>query len=240
MRRASTKRFSRPGLAGLTALALAFGWGLPAAAAGVSYGQGAQEHGGAAHGYAARPAPRGNQSRPNQSRPNSRPGQPHLGEWMSSHSNLPLAQQQHALEQEPGFQQLRPEVQQHMRDQLTRLNAMSPDQRDRAIARTEAMERLAPEQRQQVRGALAQLGSLPEDRRRAVARAFRDLRDLPEAQRQAYMNSPQFRSQFSDTERGTLNGLIGVAPFYPPLQRPAAPPPGPYGSPQPYAPPPLL
>jgi hypothetical protein len=156
---------------------------------------------------------------------------------MSSHSNMPLPEQQRALEHEPGFQQLRPEVQQHMRDQLTRLNSMSPQQRDRAIARTEAMERLAPEQRQQVRGALAQLGSLPDDRRRAVARAFRDLRDMPEGQRQSYMNSPQFRSQFNDNERGTLSGLIGVAPFYPPLQRPAAPPPGSYGAPPNYGPP---
>ncbi len=139
----------------------------------------------------------------------------HLGEWMISHGNLPLDQQQRALEREPGFQQLRPEVQQHMRDRLTQLNNMTPERRQQAIARTEAMERLSPEQRQEVRSAAGQLGSLPEDRRRAVAHAFHDLRAMPEQQRQQYLNSPQYRGQFSDQERDTLNHLLYVSPYLP-------------------------
>ncbi len=190
--------------------------------------RGAPRAGGAQRPYAAPPAqPRDNQPRPNPYRPNP---QAHLGEWMSSHGNLPLAQQQRALEQEPGFQQLRPEVQQHLHDQVTRLNNMTPERRQQAIANTEAMERLTPDQRQQIRSAAGQLGTLPEDRRRAVARAFRDLRSMPDAQRQTYLNSPQFRGQFNDQERDTLNHLLTVSPFLP-MPRPN-PMPGPQAPPQ--------
>lgn len=141
--------------------------------------------------------------------------QEHLSQWMERHSNLPLEQQQKALESEPGFRDLPAETQQRMRDSLTKLNNMSPEQRRRVLARTEAMEHLTPQQRQQVRGALGQLGSLPMDRRRLVARAFRDLREMPEPQRQAILNSDRFRSQFSDQERGTISGLLAVEPYLP-------------------------
>src|SRR5215472_12145080 len=145
--------------------------------------------------------------------------QEHLAQWMERHSNLPAAEQQKALENEPGFRDLPPETQQRMRDSLTRLNNMPPEQRRRVLARTEAMEHLTPQQRTQVRGALGQLGSLPMDRRRLVARAFRDLREMPEPQRQAILNSDRFRSQFSDEERGTLSNLLAVEPYLP-VQKP--------------------
>ncbi len=148
--------------------------------------------------------------------PHSGQNQQHLAQWMQSHQGMPLEQQQRALEAEPGFRQLQPDVQQRMHDRLAQLNSMTPQQRQRAFARTEAMERLAPEQRQQVRSALSGLGALPEDRRRFVARTFRALRDLPEPQRQAYLNSPMMRGQFSEQERATLNNLFMVAPYLPP------------------------
>lgn len=145
--------------------------------------------------------------------------QEHLSQWMERHSNLPLDQQQKALEHEPGFRDLPAETQQRMRDSLTKLNNMSPEQRRRVLARTEAMEHLTPQQRQQVRGALGLLGGLPMDRRRLVARAFRDLREMPEPQRQAILNSDRFRSQFSDEERGTISSLLAVEPYLP-VQKP--------------------
>lgn len=149
------------------------------------------------------------------SAPPKQPKQEHLSQWMERHNNLSPAEQQKALENEPGFRDLSPDAQQRVRDSLTKLNNMSPEQRRRMVARTEAMEHLTPQQRTQVRGALGQLGSLPEDRRRMVARAFRDLREMPEPQRQAIMNSDRFRSQFSDQERGTLNNLLAVEPYIP-------------------------
>jgi Protein of unknown function (DUF3106) len=136
-------------------------------------------------------------------------------QWMDRHSNLPLAEQQRALEREPGFRDLPSQTQQRMLDRLTQLNGMSPEQRRRIIEHTEAMERLTLPQRQQVRGALQQLGGLPEDRRRLIARAFRDLREMPPPQRQATFNSERFRGQFSDQERDTLSNLLAVEPYIP-------------------------
>lgn len=149
-----------------------------------------------------------------------RPGQTqqHLGEWMEAHRNLPVADQQRALENEQGFHNLPAEEQQKLHQQLQRLNNMSPQDRQKRLQENEQMERLAPPQRQQVRSAMAQVGQLPEDRRHAVSRAFYQVRDMPPAQRQSYMNSPQFRSQFNEQERGAINGLIGIAPLWPPLQ----------------------
>ncbi len=145
----------------------------------------------------------------------ARPQQEHLAQWMDRHRNLPLEKQQSALEQEPGFRDLPAQTQQRMRERLTQLNAMPEDQRRRLLERTEAMEQLSPAQRQQVRGAMAQLGNLPVDRRRLVARAFRDLREMPADQRQSVLASDRFRSQFSETERSTLSGLLAVEPYLP-------------------------
>jgi hypothetical protein len=155
--------------------------------------------------------------------PRSGQNQEHLQQWMQSHSNLPLDQQQRALDNEPGFRQLNPETQQRMHERLAQLNAMTPQQRQRAFARTEAMERLAPEQRQQVRSALTSLGTLPQNRRMYVAREFRAMRDMPAAQRDAFLNSPAMRAQFSDQERQVLSGLFAVESYLPPPTQPAPP-----------------
>jgi Protein of unknown function (DUF3106) len=168
----------------------------------------------------------GQAGRPAMSAPRQGPGpgmkgsnngmkQEHLAQWMDRHSNLPLADQQRALENEPGFRDLPPQTQQRMHDRITQLNNMSPEQRRRILERTEEMEHLTPPQRQQVRGALEQYRGLPEDRRRMVARAFRDLREMPQPQRQAILNSDRFRGQFSDQERSTLSGLLAVEPYLP-------------------------
>lgn len=142
-------------------------------------------------------------------------GQRHLGEWLEQHHGLSLTQQQQALDREPGFTQLQPQVQQRMNQRLEQLNTMPPARRDRAIERIEAMERLSSSQRQQVRGAMQQLGSLPPERRRAVAQSFHVLQQMQPQQRQQYLNSPQVRSQFSPQEMNTLGDLVRVAPLLP-------------------------
>ena len=139
----------------------------------------------------------------------------HLSQWMDSHRNMTPEQQQRALAAEPGFRQLQPQVQQRMYDRLNQLNQMQPAERQRTLSRTEQMERLAPAQRQQIRGAMQQLGSLPEDRRRAVARTYHQLNAMPQQQRDAYLNGPQYRSQFNDQERSTMTNLLTVSPYLP-------------------------
>ena len=156
-----------------------------------------------------------------------RPGQEHLAQWMSHHGNLPVPDQQRALEREPGFRDLSPQVQQRMRDRLTQLNNMPPQQRQHVLDRAEAMEHLAPEQRQRVRGTMQQLSSLPEDRRRVVSRTFRELRALPPDQRQAAIASGRYTADFSPEERSTLNNLNEVEPLLPPAPAQRSPYPGP-------------
>ena len=170
-------------------------------------------------GQAGRPAmnaPRGVQA-PKQN--GGKGNQEHMPQWMARHSNLSPADQQKALEKEPGFRDLPPQTQQALRNRLTQLNNMNPEQRRRMLEHTEIMERLTPQQRQQFRSAAEQYRGLPDDRRRMVARAFRDLREMPEPQRQAILNSDRFRGQFSDQERNTLSGLLSVEPYLP-VERP--------------------
>jgi len=141
--------------------------------------------------------------------------QEHLPQWMDRHKDLPLAQQQKALEGEPGFHDLPSETQQRLRDRLTQLNSMPPEQRRRVLERNEAIGNLTVPQRQQLRGAMQQFSSLPTDRRRMVAKAWRDLREMPEPQRQSILSSDRFRGQFSDQERGTISNLLAVEPYIP-------------------------
>jgi len=126
------------------------------------------------------------------------------------------AQQQQALDKEPGFHDLPPQTQQRYRDRLAQLNTMPVQQRDKVLSRTEWMERLPPEQRSQVRNAMQQWSSLPPASHRAVGRTFRVVRGMPPAQRLAYLNSPDIRSQFSPQERDTLTHLMQVEPYLPP------------------------
>ncbi len=185
-------------------------FGLPALASGRSF-QGNAPNGQRGGGY---PQQQRGGGYPQQLGP--RPGQEHLSQWMNRHSSLPAPEQQRALEREPGFRDLSPQVQQRMRDRLVQLNNMPPQQRQHVLERAEAMEHLAPEERQRVRGTMQQLGSLPEDRQRAVSRAFRELRTLPPEQRHQAIESGRFAADFSPEERSTLNNLNAVEPLLPP------------------------
>ncbi len=151
---------------------------------------------------------------PNGMGPNSTRGE-HLQQWMQQHNSLTTQDQQRALQREPGFNQLPQQTQQRMLDRLQRLNSMPPKQRERTLQRSEQMERLSPVQRGEVRSAMGELGALSQDRRRAVARTFRELRPMSPDQRNQFLNSPAFRQQFNDQERGTLENLLTVSPMLP-------------------------
>jgi hypothetical protein len=149
--------------------------------------------------------------------------QEHMQRWMDKHSNLPLPEMQKALQNEPGFRELSPQVQQYELNEMARLYNMDPQQRARMLERNEAVERLTPPQRQQWRTAVEQLNTLPPDRRRVIVRAILDLREMPPDQRQLTLNSPAFRAQFSDPERSMLSTILAVEPYnpHPPAPAPA-------------------
>ena len=161
------------------------------------------------------PAPRASRSEP--ARPAARPAQnqEHIPQWMASHSNLPLAEQQRALEDLPGFHELPPQTQQHYRDQLARFNSMNSQQRARMLERNEALEHMTPPQRQQWNSAMQQLSTLSAPRRQVVVRAILDLREMPPNQRQSTLNSPAFRDQFSGSEFSMLSTILTAEPYIP-------------------------
>jgi Protein of unknown function (DUF3106) len=141
--------------------------------------------------------------------------QPHLGNWLASHGDLPPEDQERALQSEPGFSHLPPETQQRLLGRLQQLNRMPPRQRQRTIDQIEAMERLSPQMRQQVKSSVFAFRSMPPDRQRMMRKAFRDLREYPPEQRLAMMNSGQFQAEFSPHERNILGDMLSVEPYRP-------------------------
>jgi Protein of unknown function (DUF3106) len=166
----------------------------------------------------ARPPYEGNQGPRNlQGRPayGGKQGPQHLGAWLQQHGNMSPAEQEKALQSEPGFDRLPPQTQQQLVNRLRQIDNMPPDQRQRTLDRIEAVEHLSPEMRQQVRASIGQMAALPPDRQRIVKKEFRNLRDYPPDQRETMMASPEFQRQFTPQERGILSGLLTVEPYEP-------------------------
>jgi Protein of unknown function (DUF3106) len=146
----------------------------------------------------------------------------HLGQWMQSHKDLSLPEQQRALQNEPGFRELPPQLQQRYLNQLGRLYYMKPQQRERELAQTEILERMSPGQRQQYSAAAQQLYALPPARQRLIAHAMIDLRDMPPAQREQVVSSPAFAAEFPDPgDRAMIHTLLTAEPYSPALAPPA-------------------
>jgi hypothetical protein len=77
------------------------------------------------------------------------------------------------------------------------------------------MERLSPDRRQEVRNSVQDLRSMDPARKEQVQGAWRVLRDMPPAQRDHVLNSPAYRSMYSDHERQVLGNLLSVEPYTP-------------------------
>jgi uncharacterized protein DUF3106 len=137
---------------------------------------------------------------------------PHRGEWLRKNQNLPPAEQERALRNDPTFRQLAPERQEQLLDRLRNFNSRPPEQRQRILNRMETFEHLPAPERQRVRNLYGQMRDLPEDRRIAVHQAARQLGGMSPAERQRMMNSPQFRRRFSPQEQDLVRGLAQLEP----------------------------
>jgi uncharacterized protein DUF3106 len=135
-----------------------------------------------------------------------------MGDWLESHKNLPLAQQEKALENDPNFKKLPPDRQAALRERLRKFNSLPPEQRDLALKRMNFWASLTKEQRQQLRDANQKLQALPEDRRVAVHKALRHLRQMDPQHRQQVLESDRFKTTFSDQEQGILKQLASISP----------------------------
>ena len=151
-----------------------------------------------------------------------RPAQP-LFEWLESHQNLSLDQQEKALERDPNFKKLPPARQTALRDRLRKFDSLPPDQRELSLQRMRFWASLTPAQRQELRDANHQLQGLPQDRRVAIHKALRHLRKMDPQKRQQVMDSDRFKTLFSEQEQGILKELAAINPPQnaPGLQYPA-------------------
>lgn len=141
--------------------------------------------------------------RPSQGRPQPRG---HAGDWLRRYKDMPPAEQERELQNDPAFQRLSPERQQQLRQRLQHFSNLPPQQQLRMLNRMETWEHLTPEQKQQARQIFGQMRQLPPDRQRQVTTAVRDLRAMPPDQREQVINSPRFKSMFSDQEREMMRG----------------------------------
>jgi hypothetical protein len=139
---------------------------------------------------------------------------PHMGDWFRRNENLPPDQQLRKLEQNPDFKQLPPERQERLRQRLQNFNSLPTEQKDRILQRMETYEHLSADQQQRVHQMFRQYRELPQDRRQELKQAFRQLEGLGPDERQKVLDSPEYRRNFSDQERGLLRGMstIGITP----------------------------
>ena len=143
------------------------------------------------------------QSHAQQSAPPHQQGRPgprgHAGDWLRHNKDLPPAEQERALQNDPHFRRL------------------NPQQQQRILRNMETWEHLTPEQKHQARQVFGQMQQLPPDRRRMVSTAIRDLRTMPPQQREQIIDSERFRSMFSPQEREMLRGAtrLPLAPAEP-------------------------
>lgn len=137
---------------------------------------------------------------------------PHRGEWLRKNQNLPPAEQERALRNDPGFRQLPPQRQEQLMDRLRHFNNRPPEERQRILNRMQTFEHLPQPERQRVRNLYGQMRDLPDDRRMAVRQAARQLSGMSPAERERMLNSPQFRRRFSPQEQNLVRGLAQLEP----------------------------
>jgi hypothetical protein len=138
------------------------------------------------------------------------PGDGHAGDWLRQHKDLPPSEQQRALQNDPGFRSLPPETQQRYLDRLRKFNSSPPEQQQQILRRMDRFYQLNPAQRERARDMFQQFRGLPEDRRRMLAPALRNLREMSPQDRQRVLESPTFRSNFTDQERDILRGMTDL------------------------------
>ena len=155
-----------------------------------------------AHAFQAHP-PQANRPQQGRAQPPARP-RGHAGDWLRRYKDMPPAEQERELQNDPAFRRLSPEKQQQLRQRLQHFSSLPPQQQLRVLNRMETWEHLTPEQKQQARQIFGQIRELPPPRQRAVNTAIHDLRAMPPEQRERVINSERFKGMFSDQERDMM------------------------------------
>jgi len=151
-----------------------------------------------------RPPQTGNPQAREVPRPPGAGTQRHGGDWLRTHRDLPLQEQQKALQSDPQFRKLPPQQQQRLENRLQNFNSLPPQEQQRRLNRIETWEHLTPQQKTQARQLATQWQQLTPQRRQMMKTAIGDLRAMPPDQREKVLDSPRFKSMFSEQERGML------------------------------------
>src|SRR5271166_1640632 len=128
----------------------------------------------------------------------------HAGDWLRRYKDMPPAEQERQLQNDPAFRRLPPAQQQQLRQRLQHFSSLPPQQQLRMLNRMETWEHLTPEQKTQAKQIFNQMRQLPPERQRMVTTAIRDLRSMPPDQRERVINSERFKGMFSDQERSMM------------------------------------
>ena len=152
------------------------------------------------------------QAKPPAPRPHLNGPGPHQGDWLRQFSNLPPAQQEKQLKNDPMFRSLTPDKQQHLLDRLRNFNSLSPDKKEKILNRMETYEHLPPAKQAQARSLFQQYQGLPPDQRSQVSQEYRKLRQMTPDQRAQYFNSDEFHNNLNDQQRDLLRGMADLYP----------------------------
>jgi len=158
------------------------------------------------------PANGGPAPHPQQQKNGGPKGAPRLGAWLSTHKDLPLDQQEKALESDPDFKNRSPQVQAQLKERLHKFNSLPPQQKDKALRNMEYWEKLTQVQKDQIRQAHQHMETLPAERKVMVRKALRHLRQMSPNERQQEFQSDKFKSTFSDQEQAILRNLAEINP----------------------------
>jgi len=139
----------------------------------------------------------------------------HAGDWLRRYKDLPPAEQERALQNDPGFRRLGPDQQQRLRQRLQHFSSLPPQQQMRMLNRMETWEHLTTDQKQQALQTFRQMRQLPPDRQRMVRTAVRDLAAMPPEQRERVIDSERFKGMFSGQELDIIRGAARL-PLAPP------------------------
>jgi hypothetical protein len=141
---------------------------------------------------------------------------PVSGEWLKEHRNQPVQEQKNELQKDPRFQKLSPDQQQRMMQRLDHFNSLPPARKDHVISTMERFDQMPPEQQSRVKALFSQFRMLPVDRKLALRQGFARLRRLKPQERQPAIDSQEFKSQYSDSERDLLRGMteLNIGPAH--------------------------
>lgn len=159
-----------------------------------------------------RPVSGGTPPHPQQQKNIGQQAAPKLGVWLRTHKDLPLDQQEKALESDPAYKRLSPQSQAQLKDRLHKFNNLPPQQKDKALRNMQYWEKLTAVQKEQIRQAHQHMETLPAERKVMVRQALRHLRQMSANERQQEFQSDKFKSTFSDQEQAILKNLAEINP----------------------------